>query len=253
LSNALSKIAETFDALAANPRGLSVTELAQLLHTSKSSSSRLLASLVEAGLVDRDTGQRHFLNVRFWTWGIQAVRRLAVLDVARPHITAAVKSLSVSVFVAIARGDQTIYLECITKRNGDVLSELVSYVVPIYACAPGKAILAFSPEPAVEAVLAGPLVRFTQHTRATRAELEDELESVRRRGYALNRGEHYDNGRLAIAAPVFDQTRLPVAAICFFGFTDQESTEAMVPHLLSLTETVSASLGFSRALQELLG
>ena len=87
----LSRAVEALDLLAAHPEGLSVTELAQKLSTSKSTSSRLLAALVEANLVERNEAQRHFLDVRVWSWGVQAARRLAVLDIARPHIAIAVR------------------------------------------------------------------------------------------------------------------------------------------------------------------
>jgi DNA-binding IclR family transcriptional regulator len=253
LSNILAKTVEAFDLLAANPRGLSVTELAQEMRTSKSTSSRLLADLMDAGLVERDSAQRHFLDVRFWTWGIQAARRLAVFDVARPHIAAIVKNLGVSVFTAVARGDQTIYMESTTLRNGAVGSELVSYVVPIYACAPGKAMLAYSPQAAIDAVLDGPLVQYTPYTHATRDDLASELEKVRRQGYAVNVGEHQDTGSLAVAVPVFDQTGLPVAGVCFYAFADDAAMQKQIPALVQLGETISASLGYSQLTHAMVG
>jgi DNA-binding IclR family transcriptional regulator len=253
VANILAKTVEALDLLAANPRGLSVTELGQMMNTSKSTSSRLLADLIEAGMVQRDDSQRHFLDVRFWNWGIQAARRLAVLDIARPHVSAVVKNLGVSVFIAVARGNETIYLECTRMRDGAVGAELVSYVVPIYACAPGKAMLAFSTPDAIEAVLDGPLVHYTRHTHAERDDLAAELEKVRGQGYAVNLGEHQDTGTFAVAAPVFDQTALPVASVCFFGFPDLESAEQQVQALRYLAETVSASLGYSQLTHALVG
>jgi IclR family transcriptional regulator, KDG regulon repressor len=253
MANALSRLVQAFDLLAEHPRGLSVTELAEKMRTSKSTSSRLLASLVEDGLVERDEAQRHFLDVRFWTWGVQAARRLAVLDIARPHIAVAVKQYQTPAYVAVVRGHQTIYLESITFSQEDAMFNLVSYVVPVYACAPGKAILAFSSRDSQEEVLKGPLKKFTPHTFATRAGLSGELERIRRQGYAVNRGEHYDNGRLAVAVPIRDQDGVPVAAVCFYGMTAEESLQTVISPLLQLGETVSASLGYSRAVRELVG
>ncbi len=253
MSNAVDRLAETFDLLATYPRGLLVTELAQLLETNKSTSSRLLASLVEAGLVERDAAQRHFLDVRFWNWGIQAVRRLAVVDVARPHIIAAAKQWSVPVYLAIARGDQTIYLQNFSTHHGDVLVNLISYIVPIYACAPGKSILSFSSDEVVESVLSGPLTRFTAQTHATRDDLAEELATVRRQGYAINRGEYYENGHLAVAVPVFDHSGSPVASLCFYGMTEEEHMRQLIPPLVELGETVSSSLGFAQAIHRAVG
>jgi len=238
--------------LAASRSGLSVTELAEKLHTSKSTSSRLLASLVESGLVERDEAHRHFLDVRFWTWGVQAARRLPVLDIARPHLASVVKEWSNPASIAVVRGDQTIYLECLTPSNGDAMFNILSYAVPAYACAPGKAILAFSSDETKEAILSCPLKKFTPQTLATREELSRELETVRCQGYAINRGEYY-NGRFAAAVPILDYAGLAVAAVSFYGLQDEESLQRLIPPLVEIGEVISASLGYGKAVRDVVG
>jgi IclR family acetate operon transcriptional repressor len=253
MGEALSRTVLALDLLAAHPEGMSVTELAQALGTSKSTSSRLLAALVEVNLVERDAAQRHFLDVRIWSWGVQAARRLTVLDVARPHIAIAVREAGVPAYVAVVRGDQTLYLESTTLSHEYAMLGLVSYAVPVYACAPGKAVLAFSPAEAQERVLDGPLKKFTPLTLATREELSAELETIRSQGYAVNRGEHYDNGRLAVAAPILDQRGFAVAAVCFYGLPDEGELERVTPALVRLGQVISSSLGYSRSLGALVG
>ena len=253
MSNILNRTAQALDHIAANPRGLTVTELAKETHTSKSTASRLLSSMMEAGMIERDDAQRHYLDVRFWRLGARSIRRLTVLDVARPHILAAVKELGVSVFVAVAREDKAIYLENMTLLGGHPFMTLVSYVVPIYACAPGKAILAHSDAKAIRAVLDRPLEKFTPTTLATKSELAEELLRIRNLGYALNRSEYAENGRIAVAVPIFDSTSAPVASICFHGMTEEERVKAVVPSLLDLGRTISSSLGYAPAVHDLVG
>jgi len=253
MGETLSRAVETLDLLANHPEGLSVTELAQKLLTSKSTSSRLLAALVEANLVERDNAQRHFLDVRVWSWGVQAARRLAVLDIARPHIAIAVRESGVSAYIAVVRGDQTLYLESTTLSHDDAMLSLVSYAVPVYACAPGKAVLAFSPAEAQEKILGGPLKKFTPLTLATREELSAELETIRRQGYAINRGEHYESSHLAVAAPILDQRGLAIASVCFYGIENEDELERVTPPLLRLGTVISSSLGYSRSLSMLVG
>jgi DNA-binding IclR family transcriptional regulator len=125
--------------------------------------------------------------------------------------------------------------------------------VPVYACAPGKAILAFSDDVSQEAVLRSPLKQFTPATHATRDDLARELEKIRRDGFALNRGEFYDNGRLAVAAPILDHDATPVAAVCFYGPTDESSIQRLIEPLLQLGQVLSSSLGYNRAYHELVG
>jgi IclR family acetate operon transcriptional repressor len=253
VSNILTKAVEAIDLLAQNPRGISVTELAGLMGTSKSTASRLLGSLLEAGLVERDDAQRHFLDVRFWSWGAQSVRRLTVLDVARPHVTAAVRKHQVPAYVAIARENKAVYLENMALLAGEPFLNLVSYVVPIYACAPGKAILAYSSPEVVETVLNQPLERFTTNTLATKDALLEELVRVREEGYAVNRGEYADNGKIAIAVPVLDQTGYPIAAICFHNLRDEQHAEQLIQPLIELGHTISMSMGYSPAVHHAVG
>ena len=69
---------EAMELAASDPGGggLTVTDLADATHISKSTASRLLSSMVEAGMLERDEAQRHFLDVRLWHLGAQSVRRL---------------------------------------------------------------------------------------------------------------------------------------------------------------------------------
>ena len=253
MSNILSKAVEAIDLLSQNPRGISVTELAELMRTSKSTASRLLGSLIDAGLVERDDAQRHFLDVRFWSWGAQSVRRLTVLDVARPHVTAAVRKHQVPCYTAIARDNKALYLENMTLLAGGPFLNLVSYVVPIYACAPGKAILAFSSPEVIETVLNQPLERFTRNTLATRDALSDELTRIRNQGYAVNRGEYSDNGTFAIAVPILDQTGCPIASVCFHNLRDEPHAEELIAPLIDLGHTISMSMGYSPTVHHAVG
>ncbi|HEX5369572.1 MAG TPA: IclR family transcriptional regulator [Dehalococcoidia bacterium] len=253
MANSLSRTVQAFDLLAAFPRGLTVTDLAEKMSANKSTVSRLLASLVEDGLVERDETGRHFLDVRFWTWGVQAARRLPFLDIARPHMEAAVKECANASYIAVVRGDQTIYLESLTPQDDYAMYNILSYIVPVYACAPGKAILAFSSEDVRESVLNGPLKQFTPNTFATRETLSAELGRIRQQGYAINRGEYYDNNHLAVAAPILDYEPKPVASVCFYGISDEARLEKLIPSLLQLSDVISSSLGYRRGVRELVG
>jgi IclR family transcriptional regulator, KDG regulon repressor len=253
MSSILEKAVQALDYVAAVPEGVTVTDLADSMRTSKSTASRLLASLVDAGLLERDEAQRHFLDVRFWSWGAHSVRRLSVLDVARPHVANAVRELGVSVYLTVAREDKAIYLENMAPLAGYPFMNLVSYVVPIYACAPGKAMLAFASAERIQAILGGPLERFTSNTFATKEELSDELERIRSLGYAVNRGEYADNGRIAVAVPVFDHTGSAVAAVCFHDLQGEASVPQIILPLVELGRTISSSLGYSRAAHHMVG
>src|SRR5690606_594985 len=106
--------------------------------------------------------------------------------------------------------------------------------------ASGIAILAFLPQDQIEAILGAESDPTAVKT------LRRTIAQVRARGYALSRG-HLIVGAQAIAAPVFDRTRAPVAALGLFGpaarFTPkriEECAEAIRRGAASLSE----ALGF---------
>lgn len=76
--------------------------------------------------------------------------------------------------------------------------------LPLHAGAPGKVLLAWAPEEVRrQFLLKKDLKKFTPRTITDRKGLERELETVRRKGYAVSEGEVVQNAS-SIAAPIFD-------------------------------------------------
>jgi len=83
----------------------------------------------------------------------------------------------------------------------------------MHCTALGKAVLAFLPRPAVEAIVAAHgLSRRTPRTLVTWTALEQELARVCQRRYAVDDVEMEDDVR-CVGAPVFDYQGRPVAAL----------------------------------------
>lgn len=102
----------------------------------------------------------------------------------------------------------------------DAVSEL------LYCTGTGKAMLAFLPEESQKELIR--LQSFTRRTDNTITHLDDfyqELETVRRQGYARN-NEEYIKGLIAIAAPILSQTsRQPLGAVSFTSTTLDHSLD----------------------------
>ena len=89
----------------------------------------------------------------------------------------------------------------------------VGMAVPLYSCAPGKAILAYLPAEELGGWLRETkLKKFTPNTHATKGAIREELKKTASRGYAVDVEEGLV-GIHCVAAPVFDQYRYPVASV----------------------------------------
>jgi DNA-binding IclR family transcriptional regulator len=120
-------------------------------------------------------------------------------------------------------------------------------VLPIHACGPGKATLAFSSEEFIESILSKPMRRLTPTTITTRAEMEQEIADIKRRGYALNRGEAVEDA-MGIAVPIFDHTGRPVASVgnaCGPDDLTEEYIATVAPKVMEIGAQMSGALGYT--------
>jgi DNA-binding IclR family transcriptional regulator len=101
----------------------------------------------------------------------------------------------------------------------------VGAVLPMHATALGKAVLAYLPAPEREDVLAAGLPKLTGRTVSTAAALGKELDSVKERGYAVEREEAV-LGEVGIAAPIFGRMGDVVGGIGVAGPTERLSGKA---------------------------
>jgi DNA-binding IclR family transcriptional regulator len=73
--------------------------------------------------------------------------------------------------------------------------------LPVYAGAAGLSILAFLGVEQRDRILSGPRIQLTDATIMDRLGLERHLEQIRRRGYAITRGQRIP-GAVGVAAPI---------------------------------------------------
>src|SRR5688500_5492858 len=80
---------------------MSVTNVAQSLGMSKGAASRLLASMIDAGFIERDPARRHIVSVKVWSLGVRSLQQMRIADMARPLIYEAARSSGISLYLAV--------------------------------------------------------------------------------------------------------------------------------------------------------
>ncbi|MFH8135771.1 IclR family transcriptional regulator [Pantoea osteomyelitidis] len=123
----------------------------------------------------------------------------------------------------------------------------VGDIAPIYSTANGMAIMAFLGEKRIDEIIDAGLNAFNPSTITDPAELKQELQRVRERGYSVNRG-YYRSGIFAIGAPIFDAAHQPVASICI-SMPDSRYQENKIDHWGNLTVKAAQSIGFQKSLK----
>jgi len=179
------------------------TEIAARLDLPKSSAHYLLATMRDGGFLDFDAGTRRYtVGPRLWEAGQAYIRDLDVARVAGPYLERARDVLGETVQLAVLDGLDNVY---VGKAETDHALQLVSKIgsrLPAYATGLGKVLLAgLAPEEFGRRLAHVELQKFTSTTITDVDDLRRELTTIRRRGYALDRGE-YASGVFCVAAPI---------------------------------------------------
>lgn len=227
---------------------LSVKEASQLLSLPMSNAHRLLISLKGVGVLEQDpSSSRYSLSLRLWEIGSLALKHLDIKDIARPFLEQLSRDTSETVFLAILEGCELLYLDRIDGDHDLRVLSRVGSRRPAYCMSSGLAILAFSPQPIVDAVVAKGFEKYTPHTIADPDNLRSELSRIRQRGYAVNM-----EGRVAgisgIAAPILNSNSQAVAAVSVSGPSARLTEDRFAALANSVQDTVrriAAAKGFN--------
>jgi DNA-binding IclR family transcriptional regulator len=232
------------DALADAETELGTNELARRTGINASTVSRLLATLVEGGLVEHvhESG-RYRLGVRLMHLGNIVLARLDLRQIARPHLHALVDATGETATLSAPGERDAITVDFVQSTSSVQGVAQVGRPSIAHATATGKVLLAFGlPE-----LPPGALTAYTPRTITQRAALAVELDTVRARGYAVNFGEREEDLH-AIAAPVWGSRAELAAIVGVQGpsgrFTAGEM-DAGIRRLLEHTLELSQQLGWS--------
>jgi DNA-binding IclR family transcriptional regulator len=201
-------------AIADAPDPQTAPDLAERCELNRSTAWRILATLEDEGLVDRDpVSNRYSIGpalARLAAAGTEALPRAA-----RPHLEELSRRAGETVSLAVPRGVQLVYVDQVQAPH--VMSaDWLGRAVPLHATSTGKALLAWLPDAELEAALAQPRTRFTDTTITDQAELHEELSRVRRRGYAVSRGE-LEAALWGVSAPLLDRRGRAIAVVSVWG------------------------------------
>src|SRR5512135_1477938 len=167
------------DVLADEPT-LGTNEIARRLGTSASTTSRQLATLVEAGLVEHvpATG-RYRLGIRLVALATSVLARLDVRAIAHPHLEALAAELGETATLSVPADPDAITVDVVRSPRYITDSSRLGRPSIAHASAAGKVMLAFDGAAPVRELQA-----YTPRTITDPLELEAEIERVRRRGWA---------------------------------------------------------------------
>jgi IclR family pca regulon transcriptional regulator len=197
---------------------LGISELAQRLGLTRSTTHRYVATLARLGYLNQDESTRKYrLGIRALDLGFAVLGALELRDIAAPHLQRLTATTGHTSNLAIRDDTDVILIDRNRGRPGRYhhleFSLHVGSRIPSYCSATGKALLAFLPQPDLNDLL--DRIEFLPRgprSVGSRAALMTELGQVRRTGIAIN-NEELESGLRSIAAPIRSRAGAVVAAV----------------------------------------
>lgn len=213
------RIAALLRAISSHERdGVTTSDLARATDLARPTVHRLLTSLADEGLVDRDPASgRWTLGPELYLLGSLAATRYDVTDLAGDVLRDLARTTGESAYLSARRGDETV---CLAHEEGSF--PLRSHVLhvgirfPLGVASAGLAILAHMPDPEIHAHLSRTDLTPDWGSGHARAAVEDRIEATRLAGYSVNPALIVE-GSWGLGAAVFDHRGDPTWALSVTG------------------------------------
>jgi IclR family pca regulon transcriptional regulator len=234
---------------------LGIADIAERLGMSRSTTHRYVTTLLALRYLRQGARRKYRLGLHVTDLGMAALNETGLREHAHADLAELAHRSGYATSIAVLEGEEIVYVDRVhgfRRRRREVPGPDVKAGsrLPAYCTALGKALLAHLPDTQRrEALTHLELKRRGPNTIASKSALRDELAQISTEGLAIE-DEELASGRVAIAAPVFDQSGEIAAAIDLTadaaGVAIEELASALGPHLISTADRISSRLGNRR-------
>lgn len=240
------QILRTFDR---EQREMGLFEVAETSGMDKSSAQRFTYTLHALGYLRKNPASKKFsLSPKVLELGFSYLHANTLLESAMPHLYEANRQCGESLNITELLDTEVVYIARVPGRHVISVDIFLGMRVPAFACAAGRAMLAFLDEQSSESILdRSDLRKFTPKTIAARSTLSQELRQVRKQHYAIAAEQCY-LGELSAASPILDAKGTPIAALNVSVPTSRWSIEQVTEKLVPLIVETAAAISRGSAI-----
>jgi DNA-binding IclR family transcriptional regulator len=244
----ISKVLRILEALQGSSAGLGLKAICDLTGIHKSTAHRFLKHLEREGYLVRTEAGAYLIGPRLSQMSTRGSQGATLQAVARPTLWELWKSTQETVNLAVLDQGTVLYVDVIESPHEFRLSSRVGTRRSLHVTALGKALAAFLPTELRASILS--TIKFqpaTSKTIMNLVQFRQELEKIRRQGYAVDDEEAVQGAR-CVSAPVLNADREPIAAVSVSGPVTRVSPNqvaALAEAVSSAARAISVAMGFS--------
>ena len=244
----VNKALELLEVLAEDARQLSLPFLAQEIGLSRNKTFRLLTTLCEKGLVERDTASGSYqLGAYTVALGQKLMHSSSLVNYAHPIMEELARKHDEAVYLTVIKDNDVLFLNMVDCAHEVKAAPFVGRKFPFFTNAAGKVMKALDSRDLLEK-LCRKGDRKLKGTDLDR--LENELLEIRSKGVAVDEGG-LDEGIISVAVAVRDYAGKVIGAITMLGPSFRMMAERIeneiIPSMLEGAELLSERFGYARA------
>src|SRR5437016_5321205 len=243
----ISKVLRILEALQGSSAGLGLKAICDLTGIHKSTAHRFLKHLEREGYLLRTEAGAYLIGPRLAQMSARGNQSATLQAVARPILWELWKLTQETVNLAVLDQGTVLYVEVIESPHEFRLSSRVGTRRSLHVTALGKALAAFLPAELRESILGS--IAFqpaTPRTIGNLVQFRQELDKIRRQGYAVDDEEAVQGAR-CVSAPILNSDGEPIAAVSVSGPVTRVSPNqdaALAGAVTSAARAISVAFGF---------
>jgi len=243
----VERIASIMRCFTESESDLGVMQISRATGLHKSTTSRLLAALLQEGFVAKnpETG-KYRLGLGLVNLAGAVLERQDLRQIAGPHIRSLADQTQETINISVMDGNENINIETIRSPKSIRFAGRLGRRTPLHCTSTGKVQLANINPAQRKKILDQPLVAYTNNTITDPIALRIILAEISDQGYAVS-NEEFEEGLVAVAAPILDHSGDVIAALSISGPTyrmDAVTIQDYIGPLKEAAGNISRLLGY---------
>lgn len=255
-NRSLERALQILNAFTGERKGLTLSQLAEILNLSRATVLRLCSTLGKYGFLNQDSASKEYsLGLRLFELGSIVFHSFSLRKTASPFLDQLHQKLGKTLFLAILEQGQLIYIDKREdSRNPITFTSKIGTRRPPYWGMLGPMLMAHLSDSEVEHLLEkNPLRATTKKSFTQKEEFKKWLGRVREEGFAVDVERTFE-GITGVAVPIRDFRGKVVAslAVCFISSSvDVRELKRIIKEALKSGLNISREIGYPEKKQAL--
>lgn len=242
--SSLSRGLEVIQAFTQQRRSLSISQISQKTGIPRAAVRRCLYTLEKLGFVYAEENKSYALRPRVLALGHGYIANTPLASASKPVLSALSEKINESSSIAILDRNEILYIARASTTRIMTIDLHIGSRLPAAYTSMGRVLLAnMEPDEAKKILEETKLIKYTDFTKNSIKEIWDELESVRRNGYAVV-DQEMEVGLRSIAVPIKNRNGKVVASVNIGFHASRVPIDVAVNTFLPLLESAAQELSF---------